>query len=296
MSLRDFAILVGICVIWASNNIISRIVVTDFAAPPLAYAALRFLVVALVVSPWLLPAPKPLGKLILTAFLMGGGNFALMFIALQTATPSSAAVVLQVGVPMTILMSVIFLKETISWRRGLGIGVTVAGALLVIWDPRGLTLSAGLLLVALSCFIYAIGATMLRTMENIKPLQLQAWVGLSSFVPLAILTTLLERQGWPAMAQHWLGFGAAVIFSALVVSVLAHTFFYGLIQRYDAGLLQPITLMTPLLTIIGGLVITHDHFDGRIAIGAGITLVGVLIIVLRAGHIMPLLAMLRSRS
>ena len=54
--------------------------------------------------------------------------------------------------------------------------------------------------------------------------------------------------------------------------------------------------MTPLLTIIGGLVITHDHFDGRIAIGAVITLVGVLIIVLRAGHIMPLLAMLRSRS
>lgn len=296
MSLRDLGILLGICAIWASNNIISKIVVTDFHAPPLAYAALRFLVVAIVVSPWLLPAPKPLWKLLVTAFLMGGGNFALMFIALQTASPSGAAVVLQVGVPMTILLSVIFLKETISWRRGLGIAITVAGAILVIWNPRGMHLSAGLLLVALSCFIYGVGATMLKTMEGIKPLQLQAWVGLSSFVPLAILTAVFERAGWPAMAEHWLGFGAAVIYSALIVSVLAHTFFYGLIQRYDAGLLQPITLLTPLLTIIGGLLITHDHFDGRMALGAGITLLGVLIIVLRAGHVMPLLAMLRSRS
>jgi drug/metabolite transporter (DMT)-like permease len=39
--------------------------------------------------------------------------------------------------------------------------------------------------------------------------------------------------------------------------------------------------MTPLATIGFGVLITRDHFDGRMAIGAALALGGVLIVALR---------------
>jgi len=245
-------------------------------------------------APFLLPAPKPLWRVIVLALLMGGANFSLMFIALQTATPSATAVVLQLGVPMTILMSMVFLREEVGWRRAIGIALTLAGALLVIWDPRGLRISIGLLYVALSCLLYSIGAVMLKGME-IKPMQLQAWVGFASMWPLIALTALVEHGQAETIGAHLWPFIGAVVFSALITSVVAHTLFYGLIQRYDASLLQPITLSTPLLTIIGGVVITHDAFGPRLILGSAVAFVGVLIIILRFSHLAAL-SSLRNRT
>ena len=59
MSLRDFGVLVLVCLVWACNNIISKIVVAHWGVPPLFYAAVRFAIVAAVTLPWLLPAPRP---------------------------------------------------------------------------------------------------------------------------------------------------------------------------------------------------------------------------------------------
>jgi O-acetylserine/cysteine efflux transporter len=80
-----------------------------------------------------------------------------------------------------------------------------------------------------------------------------------------------------------------------MVSVIAHTAYYGLIQRYEANLIAPLTLMTPLMTIGMGVAITHDHFDVRMATGAGLALLGVLIIAVRRNHVMPLLLLMRNR-
>ena len=68
---------------------------------------------------------------------------------------------------------------------------------------------------------------------------------------------------------------------------MAHTLYFGLIQRYEVNLLQPLTLLTPLATIALGVMITGDHFDLRIGIGTAVALAGVLIIALRANLAMP---------
>ena len=129
MSLRDFGLLTLVCLVWASNNIVSKYVVSHLGLPPLFYAAVRFAIVAAASAPWLLPMPKPRWRLIVVALLMGGGNFALLFVGLKTSTPSAAAVIGQLGVPMTTLLSVVMLGERIRWRRGLGIALTFAGAI-----------------------------------------------------------------------------------------------------------------------------------------------------------------------
>jgi O-acetylserine/cysteine efflux transporter len=296
MALRDFALIVLVCLVWATNNIISKFVVADLAVPPLFYAAVRFALVALITLPWLLPMPRPRWRLLVVALLMGGGNFALLFIGLQTATASAAAVVIQVGVPITTVLSMVMLGERVRWRRGIGISLTLAGALVVMWDPGGFVVSTGLLFVVAAAFLGSLGAVMMKQMGGVRPLQFQAWVGFASFWPLAALSLWLEpgqveagfAAGWP--------FVAAVVFSAVVVSVAAHTAYYGLIQRYEANLISPLTLMTPLATIALGVLIMSDPFGLKMALGTAVALAGVLIIALRPNQVAPLLLAWRNRA
>ena len=296
MSFRDFALLALVCLIWASNNIVSKFVVSTLGVPPLFYASARFLVVAVAVSPWLWPPPRPLWRLIVIALLMGGGNFAFVFMGLKTATPSASAVVGQLGVPITTLLSVAMLGERIRWRRGLGIALTFAGAMLVMWNPHGFAVSIGLIYVLIAAALGSLGAVMMKQMPGVRPLQFQAWVGFASLWPLIALSGLFEpgqlaaglHAGWP--------FVAAALFSGLVVSVIGHTLYYALIQRYETNLISPLTLMTPLATIALGVMITHDPFDLRMATGSAVALLGVLVIALRRNQVAPLLLALRTRG
>lgn len=270
-----------ICLIWAFNNVLSKIIVDNWAVPPLFYAALRFAVVALVMLPWLRPVPRPVWRIALIALLMGGGNFALLFIGLQTASPSSTAIVLQLGVPFTILLSVLILGEHVHWRRGLGIALTLVGVLVVTWRPDGAVLSAGLWFVAAAAFAGSAGAVLMKQVDDVAPFRFQAWVGIVSVAGLGLASASLEQGQWSAAVAAGWPFIAAVLFTALVVSVGAHSAYYHLIGKYEANLLAPLTLMTPLATIGFGVLITHDRFDARMALGAVLALGGVLIVALR---------------
>lgn len=280
MQFRDFLILVGVCLIWAMNNVISKVVVAGWHVPPLLYAAMRFGIVLIATLPWLLPMPRPAWRTLAVGLLMGGGSFAILFVGLQTVTPSEAAIVSQAGVPITTLLSIVMLGERIAWRRALGISLTLAGVLLVVWEP-GFAVSTGMLFILASAFFGSLGAVLMKQMDEIAPLRFQAWVGLMGFTVLSPVSLLLERPDWSIVqAADW-PFIAALLFSALIVSVVAHTAYYVLIQRYEANLLSPLTLITPLATIGLGVAITGDHLDTQMIAGSAIALTGVLIVALR---------------
>ena len=72
--------------------------------------------------------------------------------------------------------------------------------------------------------------------------------------------------------------------------MLGHTSYYGLIRRYEANLLAPLTLMTPLFTIAFGVALTGDKLDMRMIAGAMLALAGVLVVALRSKKATQLLA------
>ena len=296
MALRDLFLMFLVCFVWAAHTVVSKIVVSDLEIPPLFYAAIRFGIVAALAIPWLLPAPRPRWRILLVGFLMGGGGFALFFLGIRTASPSTAAVVSQLGLPMTTLLSVFMLGERIFWRRCLGIVLTFVGGVIVMWDPNsGFPLSLGLILILGSAFTGSLAAVMMKQIGGVRPLQFQAWIGLASVVPLAALTLSLETGQIVKATEAGWTFVAALLFSALVVSLLAHSIYYGLIGKYPANLIAPLTIMNPLLTVVLGILVTGDQFDGRMALGTSIALCGVLIIALRRNHVMPLAALVWDR-
>ena len=178
------------------------------------------------------------------------------------------------------------LGERIQWRRGLGIVLTLTGALIVMWNPAGLVPSLGMLFVAGSAFTGSLGAVLMKQVEGASPRQFQAWVGFSSVWPLALLSAVAETGQGAVLAHALWPFLGAVLFSSLVVSMITHTAFYGLVQKYEVNLLQPLTLMTPLATIGLGVLITHDAFGPRMIVGTIVALTGVLIIALRRDQVM----------
>lgn len=290
MRLRDFLVLVLICLVWGYSNVLSKIVIDHWGVPPLFFAAIRFAVVALVTLPWLLPMPRPRGRIVAIAILMGAGNFALLFLGLQTASPSAVAIVIQLAVPFTTILSVVMLGERIHWRRGLGIALTLAGVVLVVWKPGGFAMSAGLWFVVGAAAAGSLGAVLMKGTDRVAPLRFQAWVGLVSFVPLAIASALSEQNQWASAADAGWGFVGAVLFAALVVSVMGHSAYYWLISKYEANLLSPLTLMTPLATIAFGVALTGDHLDMQMIAGAGLAFIGVLIVALRTRQRGPITA------
>jgi O-acetylserine/cysteine efflux transporter len=281
MALKDFALLLLVCLIWATNFVVAKVAVSDMRAPPLFFSALRLGFVLLFVLPWLLPVPRPAWRMVAIGLLMGAGSFGLMSIGLIWASPSSAAVIVQLGVPITTLLSILILGERIGLQRGLGIALTFLGAIAVMWDPDGFTLSFGLLFVLGNAFCTSLGAVMMKQTKGVRPLQFQAWVGLSSVVPLALLSAVLEAREIPTALDAGWPFLAVVLYAALAVSVFGHTIYFGLIQRYEANLVATLTLMCPLMAIGLGVLITGDRFDLRMAIGTAVVLLGVLIILVK---------------
>jgi drug/metabolite transporter (DMT)-like permease len=121
----------------------------------------------------------------------------------------------------------------------------------------------------------------MKQMGDIAPLRFQAWVGMTSALLLAPLSLLMETPDWgQVLAAGW-PFLGALVFSALVVSVGAHTLYYTLIARYEANLIAPLTLITPLATIGLGVAITNDRLDFQMIAGSVTALTGVLIVALR---------------
>lgn len=294
MPIRSFAILTGICLIWALNVIVSKIAVGHLALPPVFYTVARSALVAAALAPWLVPLPRPFWKVILVALCVGGGAFALLFIGLQTASPSAAAIVSLAGAPAAVLFAILLLGERIGWRRAMGIALTLAGVAVVLVDPDALTPSQGLALIALSALVGALGAVLLKRL-TIAPLRLQAWVGLSGAVLLLPLTLLTETGQVAAAWNAGWGFVGVVAFSALIVSVAAHTGYYWLLQRHDVNVIAPLTLMTPLFTMVLGHFLTGDRIGPALIAGALLAMSGVLVIVVRPSRRVPKALLIRPR-
>lgn len=291
MGLKDFLLLFTVCFVWGLNIVITRWVVADAAVPPLFFAAIRFLGVAVILIPFLRPLPQDLKTLFLISFFIGAGHFALLFVGLAKAEASSASIVSQLGVPFSTLMSMAVLGETIGWRRGIGIMLAFAGVVLIAVDPESFTISFGLLYIAAAAFIGSVGGILMKRMIPISALQMQAWIGLFSFAPLFAISALWEQGQWTAyLAGGWLVW-LATAFAVIGVSVFGHGAFYHLIKKYDISLLSPLTLMTPIWGVVLSIILLNEPITARLVLGAIISLGGVFVIAVRQNKTLPEAAM-----
>ena len=287
MNFRDFTLLFTVCFVWGLNIVVTRWAVFDASIPPVFFAAIRFLGVAVVLIPFLRPIPKDLKTLFLISFFIGSGHFALLFVGLANAEASAASIVSQLAVPFSTLMSMAFLGEIIGWRRGLGIMLAFAGVMLIAVDPESFTVSFGLLYIAGAALIASIGGILMKWMEPIPVLQMQAWIGLFSFAPLFVVSAFLEAgQVESYIAGGWWVW-IATAFAVVGVAIFGHGAFYHLIKKYDISLLSPLTLMTPIWGVILSIILLNEAITAQLVLGTVVSLGGVFVIAVRPNTKMP---------
>ena len=287
MKFHDFSLLFVVCFVWGLNIVVTRWAVFDASVPPIFFAAVRFLGVAVLLIPFLRPMPKNIRMLFFISFFIGAGHFALLFVGLANAEASAAAVVGQLGVPFSTLMSMAFLGETIGWRRGIGITLAFAGVLLIAVDPDSFSVSFGLLYIVAAAFIGSVGGILMKRMEPIPALQMQAWIGLFSFAPLFLLSALAETGQWDTYVAGGWWVWAATLFAVVGVSIFGHGGFYLLIKKYDISLLSPLTLMTPIWGVVLSIIMLNEPITSQLVLGAAISLGGVFVIAVRPNKVLP---------
>jgi O-acetylserine/cysteine efflux transporter len=277
---RHLALLVAINLIWGINLIASKVGVGQF--PPLLFTAMRFGALALVLLPLLRWHPGQMKYLLAAVVLTGPAAFALLFTGvLLSADASTVAIATQMGVPFSTLLSVWLLNEKIRWRRTLGIVLAFLGIMIIGFDPRVFAYWEGLLLVVLSCFVGSLGLIFVKRLKDLRALELQSWIAIVGGPTLLLLSLALESNQASAIASaDWQGW-AALAFTTVMSSLVAHTGWYYLVSRYPVTSLSPITLLSPLFGIFFGVTLLNDQLTGRMLLGGAVTLVGVLIVVLR---------------
>lgn len=288
MKPRDFLLLFAICFVWGINFVVAKwslsgtpqIVPGFEGAPPLFFAFMRFALLYAFLAPWLLPLPRKIMPVVWASLTMGAAQFAFLFIGLRYATPSAIAIVVQLAVPFTTILSIVFLKERVRWIRGGGMALAFAGASLVVLKPAEFTFTAGLLFGVAAAFMAAAGSIFVKRVD-LKPIPLQAWMGLISFPPLLIASLVFEREQLSqTIAGGWI-FLLALLFTVLLVNVFAHGSFYWLLKRYDASLVAPLTLMGPLIGVISGVVLLGDPVTWQLVLGGALAIAGVATVAAR---------------
>ena len=278
---RDFAFLVFINLIWGLNLIASKIGVSHF--PPVFFTALRFSVLGLVLLPFLRWHAGRMQGLMVAAVLSGGLQYALLFMGIRAAPDvGSVAIAQQLGVPFTTLLSILFLGETVRWRRGLGIALAFLGVAIIAFQPSVYAARTGLALVVASALIGSFGLVAVKRLgPSLKPLEMQAWFAVSGLPVLWLLSAWLEDGQRAAVASASARDWGALLFTALVSSLVAHTGYYWLVRRYPVTSLSPLTTLSPVFGVTFGVLIYGDSLSARILVGGLLTLVGVTIISVR---------------
>jgi O-acetylserine/cysteine efflux transporter len=281
---RDLAFLVLINLIWGLNLITSKIGVAHF--PPVFFTALRFMILSALLFRMLRIHPGQMKYLLLGAIFTGPAAFALLIMGVGlTKDASTVAIATQMSVPFSTLLSIWLLGDRIRWKRTLGIALAFLGIVIIGFDPRVMTYWHGFALVVISCLISSYGLICVKRLTNIRPLELQAWIGVTGAPTLLILSMFIEGGQSAAVTHANLIAWGCLLFTALGSSMVAHTGWYYLISRYPVTSLSPVTLLSPIFGVFFGVTLLDDQLTMRMLIGGALTLIGVFIVVIREKQI-----------
>lgn len=282
VSQRHFARIMLINAIWGFNLVAIKTGIDRF--PPVFTGFLRFLIVGLVVLPWLRVRRGEMRWLLIAAIFGGGLQFAIMYTGVAlSGNMSSVAIAGQLGVPFATLLSVVVLGERIHWRRAMGIALSFAGVVVLGFNPVVLESWQGLALIVLGAFIGAIGLIAIKRVRDLNALELQAWLSWGSLPVFLALSFWLEDGQLESLRHVDLVGAAAVLYSALLASFFAHTAYFALIHRYPVSRVAPLTVLGPVFSVGFAILFLGDVLDWRMVIGGVMTLTGVAVIVLREG-------------
>ena len=182
------------------------------------------------------------------------------------------------------IMSVVFLKETVGWRRVLAVLFGFVGALLII-QPSYEVFGAVSLMPVMTAILFACYLTLTRIMsskDNVLTMQFAAGVG--GVLTLGILVTLatwfglddFASQKIPELGMSWL-----LIFAIGVVATIGHLMIVTAFRMASASILAPFQYLEIVTGTILGYWLFGDFPDALKWLGIAIIVASGMYLFLR---------------
>ena len=266
--------------LWGFNFIAGKYGTAVFG--PMLFITLRFAIVLALLCLFLRRVPGQMLRIMAIGLMMGVGHYSFMFYGIYLAgSLSSVAITSQLTVPFATLLAIIFLGERIRWPRFLAIVTSFSGVVLIGLAPVGPEHLTALALTSVASLAMAISTILMRQLQGVSALNLQAWIALYATIAMGTITMILEQPQWSQLAliplrEYW-----TAAYSAIGATIVGHSLQYFLLQRYSVNSVAPFITLSTLFAIVFGIVLLDDELTLRIIIGGLLTLLGVTIVAIR---------------
>ena len=280
MSRVDVALGLLVAVLWGLAFVATRIGLDSFS--PAQLAALRFLIAGL--PALVLPRP-PIGwgVLIATGLSLYAGQFLLQFFGIAAGMPPGlASLVVHTQAFFTVTFAALFLRERPTARQTAGMGLSLAG-LLVIATTTGEDLTMiGFVLTLGSAVSWGIGNIFLKRIGGTAQVELTVWLSLVVPLPALAISLAVDRPSGlvRTLATASWGGWAAALYLGLVGTLVAYTLWAKLLRRYPAAIVAPFALLVPFVGGLASAVVFGERFGPLRLVGMAGVLAGLAVIVL----------------
>ncbi len=281
-SLTPYLVLGTVALCWSGGWIMSKVGVS--AAPPLEFAAVRFVGASLLLLLILgltgrAPAHRPIGALAFSGLTGYFGYNALVFVGLTMTPVSDAALIVPTTLPALTAVAAVMVGERATRRAIIGLIVATLGAALVVGGgqvdaaayPQRLLGDLLLLGGAVCWAIYTVlGTITARYGSSLAALTTATIIGAILLFPLGFLEHGYADVGtWTA--STWIAEGYVTVVQAVFSFVL----FFWAVGRYGASLASLTSYLVPVGTLALAILVLGERPAPLQWVGGAVILVGV---------------------
>jgi len=275
---RDIVMAALVPTLWGLAFVAIKIALGTFSAIELV--ALRFAIAAL--PALMLPRPAiGLAMLCAIGLFLFTGQFIGLFLGISLGMPTGlASVVAQTQSFFTVLLAAIALGERPTMRQLFGMGVALAGLVIMALTVGADFTLIGFALVLAGAVSWGIGNVLVKRLGRVDMVALMAW---ASLVPVVIgvaisgvvegFEAFLVRAGETSWAT-----AAAVLYLGLVATVFTYVGWANLLSRYSAAQVAPFTLLIPFAGALSSSFAFGERFGPVRLMAMGLVIAGVAIV------------------
>jgi drug/metabolite transporter (DMT)-like permease len=287
--LSDYALLVGLSLLWGSSFLAIKVAV-DHGMPPLTLAALRvgigaalLLLVARSRGQTVPPIAGAAGRrLWLRILLLGIVGNSLPFFLIgwgEQTTTSQLAGILMATIPLMVVILAHFLThdEPLTVPRLAGVGLGFTGMLVLIGADalRGLGAQvAGQALIICGCISYALYGVNAKRLPKLPPQMLVGVILAAGFAAMLPFWLALDRP-W-SLTWDWRALAAA-LWLGIVSTGAGNLLYYVIMRRVAVGFASFNNYLVPPISLIYGYFLYGERPRINALVALGLILLGLIL-------------------
>tara|TARA_Y100000766_G_C18917440_1_gene613396 strand:+ start:16635 stop:17558 length:924 start_codon:yes stop_codon:yes gene_type:complete len=275
---------------WPAGRVIAQ-EVAPFAASWIRYvvAVLLFLIYLRFSSQWIYPTRDEWIRVGWIGFFSTCLYQAFFMVGMRYTAAGDASLMITFNPFFTALLAIIFLKEAMHWRLGLGIALGIAGVGVLFWYSPNVDIpfferALGDILIAGAAFAWACNTIQMKkamtepakdSQRCLSPLQLTVW---SSVAGLLMLTPIMAVETW-MVGIPYPSFNAwiSMVFLAVFSTVIAYVWFADGILSIGAGKSALYVYLVPIFGILSGYLLLDEKLGASLVLAFFLIVGGVML-------------------